>query len=76
MLERLRNIGPGAMVAAAFIGPGTITTATLAGAMEFARTFNKRREIFGEHKRRLHKHILTVMETEDTPLINDLNLMV
>jgi manganese transport protein len=31
---RLRNprIGPGAVVAAAFIGPGTVTTATLAGA--------------------------------------------
>lgn len=32
MLERLRNIGPGALVAAAFIGPGTVTTSTLAGA--------------------------------------------
>ena len=32
MFERLQSIGPGAMVAAAFIGPGTITTATLAGA--------------------------------------------
>jgi manganese transport protein len=30
--ERLRNFGPGALVAAAFIGPGTVTTATLAGA--------------------------------------------
>lgn len=49
---------------------------TLEGATEFARTFNKRREIFGEHKRRLHKHILDVMETEDTPLIEDLNLTV
>lgn len=27
-----RRIGPGAVVAAAFIGPGTVTTATLAGA--------------------------------------------
>ncbi|MEM9232637.1 MAG: divalent metal cation transporter [Pseudomonadota bacterium] len=26
------RIGPGALVAAAFIGPGTVTTATLAGA--------------------------------------------
>ncbi len=31
-LGRLRVIGPGAIVAAAFIGPGTVTTATLAGA--------------------------------------------
>ena len=32
MLSRLRNIGPGAFVVAAFIGPGTVTTCTLAGA--------------------------------------------
>jgi manganese transport protein len=31
-IERSRNFGPGALVAAAFIGPGTVTTATLAGA--------------------------------------------
>lgn len=31
-LRRLRAIGPGAVAAAAFIGPGTVTTATLAGA--------------------------------------------
>lgn len=30
--ERLRVIGPGAMVAAAFIGPGTVTTASVTGA--------------------------------------------
>lgn len=29
---KLKNIGPGAMVAAAFIGPGTIATATMAGS--------------------------------------------
>ena len=32
MKSRLRSIGPAALVAAAFIGPGTITTCTLAGA--------------------------------------------
>ena len=32
MFKRIKNTGPGAMVAAAFIGPGTITTATLAGS--------------------------------------------
>ncbi len=32
MFQKLRQIGPGAMVAAAFIGPGTVTTATIAGA--------------------------------------------
>ena len=32
MLSRLKNIGPGALVAAAFIGPGTVTACTMAGA--------------------------------------------
>lgn len=32
ILQRFKSIGPGAIVAAAFIGPGTITTATLSGA--------------------------------------------
>lgn len=31
-IERLKSIGPGAMVAAAFIGPGTVTTASVTGA--------------------------------------------
>ena len=31
-MSRLRKIGPGAIVAAAFIGPGTVTTATIAGS--------------------------------------------
>ncbi|WP_136718192.1 Nramp family divalent metal transporter [Halorientalis salina] len=32
LVERLKTIGPGAMVAAAFIGPGTVTTASVTGA--------------------------------------------
>ncbi|MFJ7371114.1 Nramp family divalent metal transporter [Lysinibacillus sp. NPDC098008] len=32
MLQRLKVIGPGAVIAASFIGPGTVTTATRAGA--------------------------------------------
>jgi Mn2+/Fe2+ NRAMP family transporter len=31
-LQKLRNSGPGALVTAAFIGPGTVTACTLAGA--------------------------------------------
>ena len=31
-VERLKNIGPGALVAAAVIGPGTVTTCTKSGA--------------------------------------------
>jgi Mn2+/Fe2+ NRAMP family transporter len=30
--RRLKSVGPGAMVAAAFIGPGTVTTASVTGA--------------------------------------------
>jgi manganese transport protein len=32
MIQRLRNMGPGLLVAAAFIGPGTVTTASVVGA--------------------------------------------
>lgn len=32
MLKRLKDVGPGVLVAAAFIGPGTVTACTLAGA--------------------------------------------
>jgi len=32
LISRFKNIGPGALVAAAFIGPGTVTACTLAGA--------------------------------------------
>ncbi|MFC4358905.1 Nramp family divalent metal transporter [Halobium salinum] len=32
LVDRLKAIGPGAMVAAAFIGPGTVTTASVTGA--------------------------------------------
>ncbi len=32
MFSYLKNVGPGAIVAAAFVGPGTVTVCTLAGA--------------------------------------------
>lgn len=32
MIKRLRNLGPGLLVTAAFIGPGTVTTASVTGA--------------------------------------------
>lgn len=32
LVQRLKNIGPGALVAAGFIGPGTVTTCTVSGA--------------------------------------------
>ncbi len=35
LVDRLRSVGPAALVAAAFVGPGTVTTASVIGA-EFA----------------------------------------
>jgi len=46
----------------------------MAGAMAYAKTFNKKRGIFGEHKRRLHKHIIEIMDTEDKEYIEPLNM--
>ena len=47
----------------------------MAQALAFARTFNKQRGIFGEHKRRLHKHIVDIIDKEDPEYIEPLNLM-
>lgn len=32
LIQKLKNVGPGALVAAGFIGPGTVTTCTVSGA--------------------------------------------
>jgi len=45
-------------------------------AVVFARTFTKGRTIFKEHKWRLHKHIVEIMDREDPAYIEPLNLMV
>lgn len=42
----------------------------------FAKSFQKKRGIFGEHKRRMHKHIIAIIDTEDPEYIDSLNLMV
>jgi len=45
-------------------------------AVEYAKTYQKGRKIFNEHKTRLHKHIIEIMEKEDPEFIEPLNLMV
>lgn len=45
-------------------------------ALAFARGFTKKRGIFGEHKRRLHKHIVETMDNEDPVYFEALNVMV
>ena len=32
LVQKIKNVGPGALVAAGFIGPGTVTTCTVSGA--------------------------------------------
>lgn len=49
--------------------------ALMHGAIEYATTFDKKRSIFGEHKKRLHKHIVHTIDTENKPLIESLSLM-
>lgn len=44
--------------------------------MEFARSYQKGRAIFREHKSRLHKHIVELMDKEDPVYIESLKLMV
>ena len=44
-------------------------------AIAFAKTFTKKRSIFGEMKRRYHKQIIEVMDKEDPEYIEPLKLM-
>jgi enoyl-CoA hydratase/carnithine racemase len=50
--------------------------ALMAEALGFAKTFNKKRGIFGEHKRRMHQHIIEIIDKEDPKFIEPLLLMV
>jgi enoyl-CoA hydratase/carnithine racemase len=45
-------------------------------AMAFAGTYQKKRGIFGEMKRRMYREMVRVIETEDPPIIEKLTLMV
>jgi enoyl-CoA hydratase/carnithine racemase len=44
-------------------------------ALAFAKTFNKKRPIFGEMKKRMHGSIIEIMEKEDPVFIEPLQLM-
>jgi len=45
-------------------------------AVAFAKTFHKKRGIFGEHKKRLHKNIIKVMDNEDPAIVESLALFI
>jgi len=44
-------------------------------AEAFAATFHKSRGVFGEMKRRKHKHILDIFREDDGPIIESLRLV-
>lgn len=50
--------------------------ALLATAISYAETFDKKRGIFAEHKRRLHQSMIDVIDHENPPLIDAVSLMV
>jgi enoyl-CoA hydratase/carnithine racemase len=45
-------------------------------AMAFAKTFAKKRPIFGELKKRMHSRVIEIMEKEDPAFIEPLHLMI
>jgi len=45
-------------------------------ALKFAKTFMKKRGIFGELKKRMHKDIIRVMETEDIEHFDSMNIFI
>jgi enoyl-CoA hydratase/carnithine racemase len=49
--------------------------ALMTEAMAFARTFNKKRGVFGEMKRRMHKHIIDIIDKEDREYIEPLKVI-
>jgi enoyl-CoA hydratase/carnithine racemase len=48
--------------------------ALMADVLTFARTFNKKRGVFGEMKKRMHKEIIEIMDAQDKIYIDPLNV--
>jgi len=51
-------------------------THLMAETMAFARSFQKKRGIFAEHKYRMYKHIIAIIDNENPEHIEPLNLMI
>lgn len=45
-------------------------------ALAFARGFNKKRGIFGKHKKRMYRRIIEIIDTQDRQYLDSLNLMI
>lgn len=50
--------------------------ALMEGTLNYAKSFDKKRSIFAEHKKRFHKQIIHTIEVENKQLIESLSLMV
>ncbi len=50
--------------------------ALMKDALDFAKQFKKKRGIFSEHKKRMHKKIIEVIDSQDPEFIDSLNLFV
>ncbi|MCD4742581.1 MAG: enoyl-CoA hydratase/isomerase family protein [Desulfobacteraceae bacterium] len=50
--------------------------ALMMDALSFAKTLKKNRNIFAEHKKRMYKKIIEVIDTQDPEYINSMNLFV
>jgi enoyl-CoA hydratase/carnithine racemase len=71
-----RKLGAEEMAEANFIDRLFDSVDTLnEGALEFAKTFNKNRGIFSEHKRRLHKPVLDALVVKNPPVIEALKIL-
>jgi enoyl-CoA hydratase/carnithine racemase len=71
-----RRLGAEEMAAANFIDRTFDSVETLNdGVLEFAKTFNKGRAIFAEHKRRLHKSVLDAIAEKNPAVIAELDIL-
>ena len=50
--------------------------ALMEDVLSFAKTFKKGRDIFAEHKKRMYKNIIEVIDTQDPEFIDSLNLFI
>lgn len=71
-----RRLGAEEMATANFIDRTFDSVETLNdGVLEFAKTFNKGRAIFAEHKRRLHKSVLDSIAEKNPAVIAELDIL-
>lgn len=71
MFEHLPELAKDHVVESAYETQATL----MEGALNYAKSFDKKRSIFAEHKKRFHKQIVHTIDVENKPLIETLALM-